>query len=92
MWTDHLAEELHKPMKRRFSTRCVIVGGVDDTWSADLVDMQSFSKYNDGSSHVSLNVIDMFSKYAWSIPLHDKTAKAIVVALEAISKKLRICG
>ena len=61
MWTDQLAEELHRPIKRRFPTRRVLVGGVDNTWSADLVDMQSFSKYIDGFKYL-LNVIDVFSK------------------------------
>ena len=74
LWTDRIAEELHKPAKRRFSTRGVRVGGVDDMWSADLVDMKSFSKYNDGVKYL-LNVIYVFSKYAWSIPLRDKRVK-----------------
>ena len=50
-----------------------------DTWSADLVDMQSFSKYNDGVKYL-LNVIDVFNKYAWSTLLHDTTGTAIVEA------------
>ena len=87
-WTDQPAEKLHKPIKRRFPTRRVRVGGVDDTWSADLVDMQSFSKCNDGVKYL-LNVIDVFSKYAWSIPLHDKTGKAIVKALDSIKERPR---
>ena len=77
VWTDQLAEELHKPVKRQFPTRLVRVGGVDDTWSADFVDMQSFSKYNDRVKYL-FNIIDVFSEYAWSIPLSDKTGKAIV--------------
>ena len=41
-----LAYELHKPIKRKFQKRTVIVVGIDDTWSADLVDMTSFAKFN----------------------------------------------
>ena len=85
-WTDQLTEELHKPIKRRFPTRRVIVGGVDDTWSADLVDMQSFSKHNDGVKYL-LNVIDVFSKYAWSVPLIDKTGKSMNRAFDTIVGK-----
>ena len=84
VWTDQLAEELHKPIKHRFPTRRVIVGGVDDTWSADLVDMQSFSKYNDGVKYL-LNVIEEFSMYMWSIPLHDKMGKTIREAFDTIN-------
>ena len=45
--------------------------------------MQSFSKYNEGFKYL-LNVIDIFSKYAWSIPLMDKTGKAITNAFDSI--------
>ena len=47
---------------------------MDDTWSADIFDMQSFSKYNDGAKYL-LNVFDVLSKYACSLPIHDKTDK-----------------
>ena len=60
--------------------------GIDDIWSADLVDMQSFSKYNDGIKYI-LNVIDVFSKYAWSIPIRDKTGKNITEAFNKILKQ-----
>ena len=84
-WTDQLAEELHKPITHKFTKRKVIVDGIDDIWSADLVDMQSFSQYNKGFKYL-LNVIDVFSKYAWSIPLMDKTGKTITNAFERIVK------
>ena len=38
---------------------------------ADLADMQLISKFNKGICF-SLCVIDIFSKYAWVIPLKDK--------------------
>ena len=75
-WKDQLATELHKPVKRKFKRRRVIVNGVDDIWSADLVDMQWSSKSNKGTKYL-LTVIDVFSKYAWSLPIKDKTGKTI---------------
>ena len=85
-WTDQLAEELHKQAKRRFPTRRVRVGGVGDTWSADLVDMQSFSKYNDRILYL-LNVIEVFSKYEEHIPYVEKTVKCMDHAFDTISKR-----
>ena len=41
---EHLADELHKPVKRKFKRRRVIANGVDDIWSAHLVDMQWSSR------------------------------------------------
>ena len=40
----------------------------DNIWAVDLADMQSFSKYNKGIKYL-LYAIDLFSKYAWVIPL-----------------------
>ena len=43
----------------------------DNIWDVDLADMQLLSKYNKGYKFL-LCVIDIFSKYAWVIPLKDK--------------------
>ena len=42
-------------------------------WDADLADMQLLSKFNNGFRFL-LCVIDIFSKYAWVVPLKDKRA------------------
>ena len=69
-----LAEELHKPIRRKFKRRRVLV---------DLVDMQAFSKFNRSVKYL-LAVIDVFSKYGWLIPLKDKTGKSVASALKTI--------
>ncbi len=73
------AEELLKPMRTKFKRRRVFVFNVDDVWSADLKDVQSFSKHNNGVKYL-LTVIDLFSKYAYTIPLKSKNAEVIIVA------------
>ena len=78
-----LAEELHKPIRRKFKKRRVLGSGIDRIWAADLVDMQAFSKFNRGVKYL-LAVIDVFSKYGWLIPLKDKTGKSLASALEVI--------
>ena len=40
-------------------------------WSVDLADMQSLSKNNKENKYL-LCAIDLFSKYAWVVPLKDK--------------------
>jgi len=62
------------------------VFGVDEIWSADLVEMQDFSKYNNGFRYL-LTVIDVMSKYAWAVPLKDKTGKSVTAAFEKIVKE-----
>ena len=81
-----LAEELHKPIKRKFKKRRVLVNGIDKIWAADLVDTQAFSKFNSGVKYL-LAVIDVFSKYGWLIPLKDKTGKSVASALKTIFKE-----
>ena len=48
--------------------------------------MQSLSKYNKGIRFL-LCVIDIFSKYAWVVPLKDKKGISIVKAFQSILKQ-----
>ena len=50
--------------------------------------MQFLSKYNKGIKYL-LCVIDIFSKYAWVIPLKDKKGTSIVNAFHKIISKGR---
>ena len=43
---------LHKPVRRRFKRRCVVVGGPNQQWQADLVDMSRLKKVNDGTTFI----------------------------------------
>ena len=45
--------------------------------------MQSLSKYNKGIKYL-LCAIDLFSKYAWVIPIKDKKGTSITNALKKI--------
>ena len=74
---------LHKPVRKKFKKRTVLVNGIDKIWAADLVDMQAFTKFNRGVKYL-LSVIDIFSKYSWLIPLKDKTGKSVASALKTI--------
>ena len=53
----------------------------DNIWGVDLADMQSLSKYNKGIKYL-LCTIDLFSKYAWVIPIKDKKGTSIVNAFK----------
>ena len=68
---EQLADELHKIIIRKFKKRKVYSTFKDNIWGADLADMQLLSKYNKGIRFL-LCVIDIFSKYAWVVPLKDK--------------------
>ena len=80
---EKLAEELHKPMIRKFWKRTVYSGFNDNIWGADLADMQLISKFNKGFRFL-LHVIDTFSNYAWVVPLKDEKGVTITNAFQKI--------
>ena len=76
---------LLKPRRKRFKTLPVVAEGMDHQWVADLVEVQTLSRYNRGYRYL-LTVIDVLSKYAWVQPLKDKTGVQLVKAFEKILK------
>ena len=58
-----LANELHKPIIRKFKKGKVYSSFRDNIWGVDLANMQSLSKYNKRIKYL-LCAIDLFSKYA----------------------------
>ena len=74
---------IHRPKRKRYHRNKVIVSGIDDTWQADLVDMQAMSKDNDSYKYI-LTIIDVFSKHAWAIPLKNKSAKTVTEAFRKV--------
>ena len=78
-----LAEELHKPIIKNFKRRKVYSSFKDNIWGVDLADMQLLSKYNKGIRYL-LCVVDLFSRYAWVIPLKNKKGESIVEGFKKI--------
>ena len=76
-----LGEELHKPIIRKFKKRKVYSLFKDNIWGADLADIQSISKFNKGCRFL-LCVIEIFSKYAWVVPLKYKKGVTTVNAFQ----------
>lgn len=80
-----LIEELHKPARKNFKRRRVIIKGLNDLFQADLVDMSAYADVNDGY-HFLLTVIDTFSKFAFAIPCLDKSGSVVTKAMEKVIK------
>jgi transposase InsO family protein len=74
---------LHKPARRTFKRNKTYVSGIDKQWQADLADMQSLAKDNLGIRYL-LTCIDVFSKYAWVIPIKDKSASTMVAGFQEL--------
>ena len=78
-----LAKELHKPIITKFKKRKVYSSFKDNIWGVGLADMQLISKYNKRIKYLFC-VIDLFSKYAWVVPLKDKKGTSIINAYQSI--------
>ena len=61
----------------------VNVNGIDEIWAADLIDIQAFSKDNNGIKCL-LTVIDIFSKFVWIIPLKRKIGQEVASVFSRI--------
>ena len=81
-----LADELHKPVIKKFNKRKVYLQFKDNIWGVDLADMQSLSKKNKSIKYL-LCVIDLFSKYAFVLTLKDKKGISITNAFKKIIKQ-----
>ena len=76
-----LANELHKSIIKKFKKRKVYSSFRDSILGVNLTDMQSLSKYNKGIKYL-LCAINLFSKYAWFIPMKHKKSTSIVNAFK----------
>jgi hypothetical protein len=74
---------LHKPVRKRYSTRPYKVAGIDYQWHSDLIDMIQYANVNYNYRYI-LVAIDVFSRYTWAIPIKDKTGKSVTAALRLI--------
>ena len=77
---------MHKSVIKKFNKRKVYLQFKDNIWGVDLADMQSLSKKNKGVKYL-LCAIDLFSKYAFVVPLKDKKGISIVNAFHKIIKQ-----
>ena len=64
------------------------MNSIDEIWAVDLIDMQAFSKANNGIKYL-LTVIDIFSKFVWILPLKRKTGQEVANAFSRILKERR---
>lgn len=84
-----VVNELHKPARRYFKRRRVLVKGLHDLFQCDLVEMIPYAKMNSGFKYI-LTCIDVFSKYAWAVPVKRKTGKDVTNAIKKILVKPNI--
>jgi transposase InsO family protein len=83
-----LAYTLHRRVVRKFTRNPIIANHHGELAQADLIDIQKLSKENGGYNYI-LTLIDVFSKYAFAVPIMRKTAAQMSKALNTILQSYR---
>ena len=81
-----LADELHKPVIKKFNKRKLYSQFKDNIWGVDLADMQSLSKKNKNIKYL-LCAIDLYSKFEFVLPLKDKKGISVTNGFNKIIKQ-----
>jgi hypothetical protein len=80
---------LHKPVRRKFNRRQTLAHAIDQHWQADLIDVKNIMYQNSHYQYL-LTCIDVLSKFAWAVPIKDKTASECARAFKEIFKQGRV--
>ena len=70
-------EIFSKGPKKNYATNKTDVHHVNDTWSLDILDLKDYGPENNKNYRYVLVIIDIFSKFGWTIPLKNKNAQTI---------------
>ena len=83
-----IAKEIFSPVIKKFDRIKIIPHYKDECWSIDLIDRSSLSKYNKNYKFI-FTIIDNHTKYAFAIPLKDKSGKSTTTALKSLIEKTK---
>ena len=81
--SSQLTYSLHKPVRKFFKRNRIIVSYINQQFQIDLADMSNLSRNNNGFKYI-FTCIDLFSKYAWAIPVKDKKSESIIKCLNIV--------
>ena len=78
-----IAKEIFSPVIKKFQRIQIQTHYKDECWSIDLIDRSSLSKYNKNYKF-NFTIIGNHTKYAWAIPLKDKSGKSTTTAFKKL--------
>ena len=81
-----IVKEIFSPVIKKFQRIQIQTHYKDECWSIDLIDRSNLSKYNKNYKFI-FTIIDNHTKYAWAIPLKDKSGKSTTTALKGLIEK-----
>ena len=78
-----IAKEIFSPVVKKFDRIQIQTHYKDECWSIDLIDRSSLAKYNKNYKFI-FTIIDNHTKFAWVIPLKDKSGKSTTTAFKKL--------
>lgn len=84
-----LVKEIFRPARRNFPRRKMSVRGLNEHWSADLMDMKSYARKNKGYKFILL-VVDSLSKMIFCEPLLKKDAANVYDGFVKIFQRSKV--
>ena len=81
-----IAKELFSPVIKKFQRIQIQTHYNEECCSIDLIDRSSLAKYNK-NYRFNFAIIDNHTKYAWAIPLKDKSGKSTTTAFKKLIEK-----
>ena len=83
-----ITKEIFSPVIKKFQRIQIQTHYKDECWSIGLIDRSSLSKYNKNYKFI-FTIIDNHTKYAWAIPLKDKSGKSTTAAFKKLIETSR---
>lgn len=80
------AYTLHRSVNRKFKRVPTYAAHVDSVWQFDTADVRHLSKYNSKIKYL-LMIVDVISRFAFVVPLENKSAARIAQALDVIKTR-----
>jgi len=77
------------PVRKKFERVHMLVDYIDEQHRSDLLDVQWFSRFNDGVKLLLIN-IDIMSRFAWVRSLRDKKGLIVTNAMRSILEEGRV--
>ena len=78
-----IAKEIFSPVVKKFDRIQIQTHYKDECWSIDLIDRSSLAKYNKNYKFI-FTIFDNHTKFAWAIPLKDKSGKSTTTAFKKL--------
>ena len=78
-----IAKEIFSPVVKKFDRIQIQTHYKDECWSIDLIDRSSLAKYNKNYKFI-FTIIGNHTKFAWAIPLKDKSGKSTTTAFKKL--------